>query len=358
VVDPTLVWLGGGVAQTAVEAVASVAIIRRGWGQRRGREALLRQGFVEGPDGWSIDVDDCVVTVWEGITGLDLDGPIVASSAPTIVAREGDDDPWVDCPLHVPSGDADFDELVAVEHHDLDQGLSWLTAPRRMAAQRVVETGGYLLNRRWRQRLPYGEVAYLEEALETFIGACHAFAVPPDRAPRIALHALTLDPCMGVRLRAMERLIARGELPISVGRRMEVEPQEQVRLALIAAGGERAVRLATRIMLCGARRGEAAIALARVVRTDPYAAEAVDGVAEDLLVDRLIEALPTQALGTQAADALRGLYVPQLPRILHERFGSDVPPRVEALRWEMVCRYRVAWGDTWPDAVLTPPVTP
>ncbi len=345
-------------AQTAVEAVASAAITRRGRGRSRGRKALLRQGFVEGPEGWSIEVDDCVVTAWEGTAGLDLAGPTVSSTAPTIVAREGDDDPWVDGPLHVPSGDADFDHLVAVEHHDLDQGLSWLTAPRRLAAQRVVESGGCLLSRRWRQRLPYSDLAYPEEALEVFVGACHAFAVPPDRAPRIALHALTLDPCLGVRLRAMERLIARGELPISVGRRMEVEPQEQVRLALIAAGGERSVRLATRIMLCGVRQGEAAIALARVTRTDPYAAEAVDGVAEDLLVDRLIEALPTQPLGTQAAAALRGLYVPQLPRILHERFGGDVPPRVEALRWEMVCRYRVAWGDTWPGAVLTPPVTP
>jgi hypothetical protein len=343
------------VAGTAADAVQCVVAQRLSGPRRWAREALLRRGFVEGVEGWCFESDDVVVTAWEGITGIDLRGPTVASSAPSLFEREGHDDPWVGSSAHVPSGDPAFDALVLAEHPDPDEGLGWLTQPRRQAAQRVVEGGGYLLSRRWQQRLPYGDVEEIEDGLDAFVGACHAFAVPPDRAPRIALHTLTLDPCPGVRLQAMERLIARGELPVSVGRRMEMESEEDVQIALIAAGGGRAVRLATHIMLCGAKRGQAAIALARIVRRDPYAAEAVDGVAEDLLVECLLDALSRSDLVLDAAAALRNLYLPQLPRLLHERFGERPPPRVEALRWEMVCRYRLAWGDTWPAAVLRPP---
>ncbi len=156
-------------------------------------------------------------------------------------------------------------------------------------------------------------------------------------------------------MRALERLLARDELPVSVGVRMAREAAEEPRLALIWTGGPRAVQLATRIMLCGHEPQKAAIALARVVRKDAYAAEAVDGVTEDLLVDRLLEALGTKELGLAAARALRGLYLPNLPQMLVERYGPDAPPRVEALRWEMVCRYRIAWGDTWAPEVLEPP---
>jgi len=356
--DPSLLWLGGGVAATAVEAVQSVAVTRRSPQRKRAREALLRRGFVEGPRGWELEVDDCRITVWEGLMGLDLDGPPVSSRAPNLVEREGADDDWAGSAIHVPSGDPDFDAAVLCEHPDEDEALGWLTYARRRAAMRAIASGAFL-SRRWRQRIEYGgTVGELEEQLNVFVGACHAFFFPPSRAPHIALHPLTLDPLLGVRMRALGRLLVRDELPVSVGARMARETAEPPRLALIQTGGPRAVRLATRIMLCGHEPHRAAIALARVIRTDAYAAEAVDGVAEDLLVDRLLEALGTRELGLAAARALRGLYLPNLPQMLLDRYGPDAPPRVEALRWEMVCRYRIAWGDTWAPEVLQPPVTP
>ena len=77
------------------------------------------------------------------------------------------------------------------------------------------------------------------------------------------------------------------------------------------------------------------------------AADALDHIAADLLVTHLIEGLTRETTRPSAADALRQLYVPQLPQRLHERFQGRYPPVVEALHGEAVCRYRQAWSDTW-----------
>ncbi len=298
---------------------------------------------------WGMDVDEQRISARLDADGVHVFGPVMPATCPVIgpAGMSGEHE--------VESGDADFAFHVVVFHRDRDLGLSWLTHGRRRAALRAVRLGCVLVDGRWRVVVPHERLERLGEALDAVRIASRSFAMPPDRSLRIGLHALTHDPCVQVRARALRRLAERGEAPASVVARMARETDESVLLAVILAGGARAVRVAVRMLCGGERTAEAALALAAVIRRDAYAAEALDRIAEDLLVERLVETLADEEHGLAAATALRGLYLPRLPVLLFRRWGYGGPDRARALRWEMVTRYRTAWGDTWPREVLMGP---
>ncbi len=304
------------------------------------RRALVAAGLEDHDDHLRGTVDGVRVYARIGWSGprclVQVTGPSLAPGCPEVRATRLTDDVVLE-EVRVLSGDERFDERVHVEHVQPHAGLGWLGGEARRAAERAVASGAELVGGRWQVVKPVDLDLDVADLIADIVRASRAFSAVPGRSTRDALEALTRDDKPGVRVRALEALVARDELRSGVVEELATCPFPTVQLAVLRLGGAPARLAGRRLLASGSRsrRARAAVVLGELLAGGMRLA-----VEERRRVEtELVEALAHEEHGDGAAQVLASVGGADLPRRLAERFRGEGPERVERLQQRLIQRF-------------------